>query len=500
MILASVVVTFLIIFVVMESKIYLYNTNDGLAIEYYDCVFVSPFFYCRRPREPTNLIRENDTLSCQRNGGQVHRFSELHSKNINISTVLHQWKSSIERVEQYSRYLNSFSESDGHLCQCIRQLSFGKNCEYRLPMGDTFQQTLDWQLTMRMNAPWEVQMHGDIVCYESLLCDSGLLCLDWREICDGVQQCMSGVDERHCGTLTMNICHNDEYRCTNGMCIPEQYFLDGEFDCLDRSDELQYKKDDNCTNEAVSITCDDRICPPHQWSCGDGQCIDDRLAFQKPTRSSTCQSRRDLYFLCETHHTHIMWTMANGRCYGPDRKYNGSLVENRTIEEQCEYLLRCALSEGGERGCSCWNEPSCAHILEEACPLSSIQYPRGAIAAPYLFFFYNLTRDWTRYFPDFILINGTLQCRDSPITRTRWLSVDMDLSERELTNCEFCSQTFNLSLSEPCDVNRSHRFRCFSEQETCLGVAALGDWSDDCSNQFDELWLGNRSAFGRNKL
>jgi hypothetical protein len=38
----------------------------------------------------------------------------------------------------------------------------------------------------------------------------------------------------------------------NGMCIPNVYFLDGEFDCLDQSDELPFKKTDNgCLDPAV---------------------------------------------------------------------------------------------------------------------------------------------------------------------------------------------------------------------------------------------------------
>jgi hypothetical protein len=262
-------------------------------------------------------------------------------------------------------------------------------------MGETLQETLHWQLVTNKNDFWSVQLYGEILCYQPLSCDSGLLCLDWREICDGVQQCMSGVDERDCEILEMNICHDNEYRCMNGMCIPDQYFLDGEFDCLDWSDALQLKKDENCTNEAASVTCDDRMCPPHQWSCGDGQCIADRFAVQKPTRSGTCQSRRDSFFLCETHHTQIMWTMNNGRCSDEKEKYNASLGENRTKGEQCDYLLRCALSEGGERGCPCSKEVSCTTIFEEACPSTSIEYPTGAIGAPYLFFFYNSTRHWT---------------------------------------------------------------------------------------------------------
>ncbi|CAF5222655.1 unnamed protein product, partial [Rotaria magnacalcarata] len=88
--------------------------------------------------------------------------------------------------------------------------------------------------------------------YTTLECNFGLLCLDWRDICDGAQQCMSGLDENKCDKLEFNECENDEYRCMNGMCIPEEYFLDGEFDCLDWSDEIQYYDDGNSPIEEAS--------------------------------------------------------------------------------------------------------------------------------------------------------------------------------------------------------------------------------------------------------
>ncbi|CAF1535795.1 unnamed protein product, partial [Rotaria sordida] len=85
------------------------------------------------------------------------------------------------------------------------------------------------------------QLHSNRPCYTTLICNSGLMCLDWRHICDGKQQCMEGLDEEFCEKLEFNECEDDEYRCANGMCIPEEYWLDGdydcEWDCSDGSDE-----------------------------------------------------------------------------------------------------------------------------------------------------------------------------------------------------------------------------------------------------------------------
>jgi hypothetical protein len=44
---------------------------------------------------------------------------------------------------------------------------------------------------------------------------------------------MDGLDEDYCDKLEFNECEYDEYRCLNGMCIPEEYWLDGDWDCMD---------------------------------------------------------------------------------------------------------------------------------------------------------------------------------------------------------------------------------------------------------------------------
>ena len=72
----SRVIVVLIHLIVIRSQIYLHRVNDGLGIEHYDCVVVQPSLsYCRRPRELIDLFRDNDTQSCVRNGGEMHRFS-----------------------------------------------------------------------------------------------------------------------------------------------------------------------------------------------------------------------------------------------------------------------------------------------------------------------------------------------------------------------------------------------------------------------------------------
>ena len=531
------IVVFLVTLLFVESQISLYNTNDGLDMEFYDCLRLQSLDYCRRPKDPINLIREKNNQSCEDNYGKVHRFSELSSRNVTFSMVLHEWKSTLEQVEQYSRYLTDPSEPNGYLCQCLQRGSFGKNCEYQLPVGQTFEETLDWQLTMRENNSEAVQIYGDVVCYETLECDSGMLCLDWRNICDGVQNCLEGKDEENCDLLEMNQCdEEEEYRCMNGMCIAEEFFLDGEFDCLDWSDEMQFKSGQKCPMESVSSECDDHLCPPNYWSCGDGQCINDRLMFQRLPNEVTCHSGRDQYFICETHLSKGQWTMENGRCLR-NNQYQAMPVENTNDDDRCEYLLKCLLSTDMEMNCYCYRFHGCLDEFGRVCPLSFIQYPREAVVTPFTFYFFNRTRDLgNSQRPDLIVINGTVRCRDVLITvREKRIPFNNNWNERQMIEDHFClpylrnissSNTISTDhdrcgewkeyssvtrlrdgwknclngkdeeeqtegeIEKSCGRVRRHRFHCSRDQPTCLSVMNLGIESENCRNRFDELFFG----------
>ena len=72
----------------------------------------------------------------------------------------------------------------------------------------------------RYNYSWGIQIYGNIVCYNTMLiCNSDVLCLDWRYVCDGVHQCLTGYDEEKCHILEVHECENNAYQCLNSMCI-----------------------------------------------------------------------------------------------------------------------------------------------------------------------------------------------------------------------------------------------------------------------------------------
>jgi len=106
---------------IVEEHENLYNTEDSLSVEFYDCVEHNKLLYCRRPVAPIVLQRENEIWECYHNG-IVHSFASLLKENISVNTVLHDWGSTIEKAEEYSRYIKqsikSIDEIENYLCEC----------------------------------------------------------------------------------------------------------------------------------------------------------------------------------------------------------------------------------------------------------------------------------------------------------------------------------------------------------------------------------------------
>ena len=225
-----------VILYLLISKVYgyilLYETEMSESWEYSDCVYYhaiqgSTIKYCLRPGNTTFII---DKYTECMNGGEKWFFKDLFARNIVPSDIL-KWSVSVEKVDDYAHfyYKNSLLTTENEfLCNCTEHGTFGKHCEYQLLFNTrSFSESIRKQFEMKIDIV-ENQRWAAIVCYETLSCDFGLLCLDWRNICDGEQQCIDGLDEESCDKLEFNECEDDEYRCSNGMCIPELYFLDGE--------------------------------------------------------------------------------------------------------------------------------------------------------------------------------------------------------------------------------------------------------------------------------
>ena len=552
-------ITFLALVMSGKTTIYVYHTRDGSSVEYYDCLYLETYLYCLHPIEPISLDRDRHLSQCYHNGTS-HTFHSMKSTNISASMVLYDWRSTLEMVERYEQYLHQSTptneDDNQHICECKNPSSFGKNCEYLLPKVNSFSDASALQTRIRRDETWRMQVYGDILCYKTLDCNSGILCLDWRDICDGRQQCMFGYDEENCDLLEFHECEEDEYRCMNGMCIPDLYFLNGDYDCSDLTDEKGIFYDGNCIFEHTSLACNERHCAPNQWSCGDGECIESRTAFQdKPPLHKSCESRRDHAHICETHGDARLWTLPNGLCIEKEHLVDVALDFNLTTMDRCQYCLKCVLSQGGEISCKDKNYGICLEPIDHLCSSESIQYPLGAIIAPYIFYYYSNIESRQFSVPDRMVINGTIKCRGYLVHYYEersffngYKSIDWEhlLCNGNKSNARhseggydpFCynnSKTFNnqpyrvydvCTESKECisayrihdgyrncatksDENQTeliptlcsnlhrYRFACFHQDPMCLTVNSLGNTFLDCRNNYDESWMGFGSTISK---
>lgn len=109
----------------------------------------------------------------------------------------------------------------------------------------------------------------------------------------GKMDCANGFDERRCDELEMNECNNEtEFRCQNGHCIDKTFYLDGDYDCLDSSDEFSNNYYSSRCGYQHSIQCSNQICPSTLFSCGNGECYNGPNIYPKPV----CSSHRDLLY------------------------------------------------------------------------------------------------------------------------------------------------------------------------------------------------------------
>lgn len=213
------------------ASVLFYNTELSVGAEEFNCIYFikdSTVKFCIRPGKKLSLSEEFSNCS----KGVTWRYSRLLALEVLPSEIL-LWSSSVEKVDDYARIFYNRSEKldeDAYLCNCTQPGSFGKNCEYELLFDNlAFSNAIHITFAAKRFVEGH-QTWGDISCYDTLACDHGMLCLDWRNICDGQQNCMKGLDEENCDILEFNECEKDEYRCVNGMCIPEEYWLDGKSD------------------------------------------------------------------------------------------------------------------------------------------------------------------------------------------------------------------------------------------------------------------------------
>ncbi|XP_063417889.1 G-protein coupled receptor GRL101-like [Mytilus trossulus] len=85
------------------------------------------------------------------------------------------------------------------------------------------------------------------------ICESGEYILN-AFLCDSVEDCISGDDERNCSSMDIG----DQFTCDDGSRISISLYCDFIHHCKDGSDEN---------------ACERRACSPREWQCTNRQCV-----------------------------------------------------------------------------------------------------------------------------------------------------------------------------------------------------------------------------------
>uniref|UniRef100_A0A131XLH1 Putative low-density lipoprotein receptor n=1 Tax=Hyalomma excavatum TaxID=257692 RepID=A0A131XLH1_9ACAR len=112
--------------------------------------------------------------------------------------------------------------------------------------------------------------------------------------CSGPNEICQRLDNNTVHCIDDSECLHDEWRCKNGLCIPEQRRCDGHFNCYDMTDEYNCECGSDgfhCSDNTSCLPLDRRcngfvdcwdgsdeanctaLCPASQHTCNSGQCI-----------------------------------------------------------------------------------------------------------------------------------------------------------------------------------------------------------------------------------
>jgi hypothetical protein len=190
---------------------------------------------------------------------------------------------------------------------------------------------------------------------------------------------MDGIDEDHCEELEYNECEEEEYRCEDGSCIPEEYWLDGVYDCSDKSDEQSISgndiKDNFCSLTSSQFICDEIIANHEYFACGDGQFMQDHANVLLQ-----CYNYRNIMFFCEfpsrtEYENSETWTLENGHCV--DRSWIQKNLSDVDELEACMFYLRCKITDAIITGCD-----NVILLFDSLCQNRTIHYPSGPVFKP----------------------------------------------------------------------------------------------------------------------
>ena len=511
--------------------IYAYN-----GPEFYADVFFSILSYARNPLveqiQSFCLVIERSSIdqsSCHSSNALSWSFGQL-SKDSVKSADLALWDAPINVIDEYEYYLLTKSEklSRSRFCNCTDRKTFGVQCQYTFDLRyESFETLLSSHFTHLppISADEAVLMEdADVTCYKrDVSCMGG--CLDWRQICNGIIDCIHGEDEASCDLLEFNECRVDEYRCRSGHCIPITFAFDNTLDCIDGSDEAVDFSENlrlaKCYRQIPHMFCDDYNVAWMMFPCGDGDIV------ENPQLS--CENQR--YIRTLKH-----W-------YSADATLCWQYI---TCAQGFDFLFPSLIN------CKelCGKNDDCWSMILRMCPNSTVfMPPNPMMLSPSVYLAYQTNKSKHHYLPDFICytqcdhlyppsmkLHG-YSCRSLQEFHSAPFYVPEIFAEifssiyslfagcmnkttanrpSAIFNCPVTNQAMSahrikngykdcyLSLDEVfngsiCALNLTQRFQCWTSSTECIHLRYLQDIRKQCSDNSDEVYP-QRCLYGTEQI
>ncbi|UJR06888.1 hypothetical protein I4U23_011177 [Adineta vaga] len=398
-------------------------------------------------------------------------FTELQQQNITSQQLL-SWSASIDLAERYEMFLNNITNSlfdNETLFYNCTLSSFGPFCRFTFDLEDEI--SFDEIVEFYFNRTDPITKDINTTCYIHLKCNTSMLCLDWREICDRKFDCLDGSDEINCWQLELNECTLDEYRCHNGQCIPKEFFHDISLnpDCLDQSDEGFPIDSSRCYSDPT-FRCEEQTCRSgmEEFPCGDGQCVVGAYSLDQ------CKNGRGMFLL----------------------------------DDACSLSVACLISIRSQF-CYEWCDTFCpdGDCVKDNC-LSLHEFSYGPILAGYArFLIINKdlqTKSYTNFLPHYICYNETNfvdfrsakeHLNNSNCRRFDPNELDVESMGQSFSfevNLRNMFRAYFLGLSDIYHCNHSMMYQC-NNSIKCISIHRLRDTIQDCPFNDDETFDGSCS-------
>ena len=515
----------------------LYSTFDRLTGNTYDCIYAyqgSTFFdnpfhknndLPLPPREhiyPFCLVTEySDVIDqlCYLHNHKVWSFGELRQKHVHANDLF-SWHAPISTIDEYERFLRTVDDDliNFKFCNCTGERHFGLQCQYSFDLGNRpFEDLLERHFanlpTIKLNEA--VAMNdADVTCYRrDALCAGE--CLDWRQICNEIVDCIDGHDEINCELLEFNECGDEEYRCRSGHCIPLTFAFDMTPDCADASDEqtksvLENARLSTCYRTVPNMFCDDHNNAWMMFPCGDGHSI--------ATPLIQCENQRHIRTLKS------YYAGNNAQCW----QY---FICAQNFAFLFPSLVNCTEL--------CGTTGDCWPLLPFVCPNDTIIFPPNPIMLhPFVYFLYWANGNEKRSLPAFICYTHCdhiyppsssrygYSCRafsefqQEPFTVSTMLNQVFDAILRLFSGCITKTNTNSAAWTFQCpitnhtispyrvldgysdcyqnldeEIDRTNcsrtfkqKFRCWTTPDQCISRRLLQDTVHHCSDSSDEVY------------